>query len=564
MSSVVANSGVDQAPNLDSNHSSSDSVENLRRFRSCEIESYSGSKHAANGTNDDDDDDGDTGSNKQAADKEFPSEYSSGSSRSSDPSDHTTDNDSSANTSGLESVPDGSTLLKRSGASSKDNNWESKVSKSTVTTTTISESIESAEATITKEKVVTTATNAATTGKTTTKVKLKRRPRFADLKFQPNTTILEGEASKTSIFAGFYTLFWLGTFVMFVKTILVNYRNTGYILQTHIFSILWRDLPKIAFTDLFLFLLTFTHVAVQKQVANHTLSWNGSASLLISIYEAAFLAFALWWPIRCDYPWIGRVFLCLHSLVLLMKQHSYSFFCGHLSVVRDNLMLFESALRGLRKEAPPDGTLSDSQLEQESKLLDEIEFCHVELKSNVGYQTNYPDNVTFYNFFDYMMLPTVVYEVEYPRTDKIRWSYLFEKIAAIFGVFFLMILIAEQYFYPIVMRALSLRELTFIDKVYEYPFLLLDLILPFMLMYLLTWYLIWDAILNAIAELTFFADRRFYGPWWNCVQWDQFAREWNVPVHLFLLRHVYHSSISALHVSKHAATCMHFLFLNAF
>lgn len=45
-------------------------------------------------------------------------------------------------------------------------------------------------------------------------------------------------------------------------------------------------------------------------------------------------------------------------------------------------------------------------------------------------------------------------------------------------------------------------------------------------MYLLVFYIIWDAILNAIAELTRFSDREFYGPWWNSVTWDQFAREW--------------------------------------
>lgn len=45
-------------------------------------------------------------------------------------------------------------------------------------------------------------------------------------------------------------------------------------------------------------------------------------------------------------------------------------------------------------------------------------------------------------------------------------------------------------------------------------------------MYLLVFYIIWDAILNGIAELTRFSDREFYGPWWNSVTWDQFAREW--------------------------------------
>lgn len=78
----------------------------------------------------------------------------------------------------------------------------------------------------------------------------------------------------------------------------------------------------------------------------------------------------------------------------------------------------------------------------------------------------------------------------------------------------------------------------------------------------LAWYLIWETILNVLAELTFFADRSFYGAWWNSVTWDQFARDWNRPVHNFLLRHVYHSSISAMKVNRHTATIITF-FLSA-
>lgn len=49
---------------------------------------------------------------------------------------------------------------------------------------------------------------------------------------------------------------------------------------------------------------------------------------------------------------------------------------------------------------------------------------------------------------------------------------------------------------------------------------------------------------------------------WLVVSWDQFARDWNRPVHVFLLRHVYHSSISSMKVNKHTATLITF-FLSA-
>lgn len=28
------------------------------------------------------------------------------------------------------------------------------------------------------------------------------------------------------------------------------------------------------------------------------------------------------------------------------------------------------------------------------------------------------NNITFFNFFDYLVVPTLVYELEYPRTDR--------------------------------------------------------------------------------------------------------------------------------------------------
>lgn len=36
--------------------------------------------------------------------------------------------------------------------------------------------------------------------------------------------------------------------------------------------------------------------------------------------------------------------------------------------------------------------------------------------------------------------------------------------------------------------------------------------------------MLFESILNLLAELTYFADRGFYGDWWNSVSWDEFAR----------------------------------------
>jgi len=93
----------------------------------------------------------------------------------------------------------------------------------------------------------------------------------------------------------------------------------------------------------------------------------------------------------------------------------------------------------------------------------------------------------------------------------------------------------------------------------EFPWIVLEILFPLLLEQLLSWYVIWECCLNVLAELTHFADRGFYGDWWNSVSWDQYARDWNRPVHNFLLRHVYHSSISAMRLNKGTATFVTFL-----
>lgn len=46
---------------------------------------------------------------------------------------------------------------------------------------------------------------------------------------------------------------------------------------------------------------------------------------------------------------------------------------------------------------------------------------------------------------------------------------------------------------------------------------------------------------------------------WNATSWDEFSRKWNKPVHTFLLRHVYASSMSSYKLSRQSA--MFFTFL---
>ena len=176
----------------------------------------------------------------------------------------------------------------------------------------------------------------------------------------------------------------------------------------------------------------------------------------------------------------------------------------------------------------------------------------------------YPRNLTIANWADWTCLPTLVYELEYPRQDSINWWYVAEKGAATFGVIWCMIVISQAYIYPPVIETVRMKEagMTLEERWREFPWILSDLLFPLLLEQLLAWYVIWECTLNVIAEVTRFADRNFYGPFWNSVSFDEYARDWNRPVHHFLLRHVYASSISAFNLSKSTATLATF-FLSA-
>ncbi|TFK29702.1 sterol O-acyltransferase [Coprinopsis marcescibilis] len=157
--------------------------------------------------------------------------------------------------------------------------------------------------------------------------------------------------------------------------------------------------------------------------------------------------------------------------------------------------------------------------------------------------TVWPANIGWKDFAMYQLTPTLVYELEYPRTDRIRPLYLFEKTVATFGTFALLYTVTDRFILPYT----PTRDQSFFRS-------LLDLALPFMIAYLLLFYIIFECICNGFAELSYFADRQFYEDWWNSTSWDEFSRKWNKPVHTFLLRHVYAASIlSSYRMSKISA-----------
>ncbi|OAR03126.1 hypothetical protein LLEC1_07587, partial [Akanthomyces lecanii] len=170
-----------------------------------------------------------------------------------------------------------------------------------------------------------------------------------------------------------------------------------------------------------------------------------------------------------------------------------------------------------------------------------------ELTSPLGHVT-YPRNLTWANYLDFLLCPTLCYEIEYPRKPAINWTSLVSKIVAVFGCIFLLTITSEDFILPVLADAEArLASIATTAAAPSETLLILAetiswLLFPFMLTFLLVFLVIFEYVLGAMAEITRFADRRFYSDWWNSTDWMEFSREWNIPVHAFLRRHVYSAS----------------------
>jgi hypothetical protein len=90
--------------------------------------------------------------------------------------------------------------------------------------------------------------------------------------------------------------------------------------------------------------------------------------------------------------------------------------------------------------------------------------------------------------------------------------------------------------------------------------LLTHLFVPSVLFNLTLFEFLFENLANLFAELTCYADREFYKDWWNASNFSEYSRNWNRPVHLFLLKHIYQEVMQRHNFGKTQATFLTFFF----
>ncbi|KAF2477005.1 MBOAT-domain-containing protein [Lindgomyces ingoldianus] len=375
-------------------------------------------------------------------------------------------------------------------------------------------------------------------------------------------------------FRGFFVLFWIGLAIMVITSMLRNYKDTGYPLSIRQWNLFTEKVWELGLSDGAMVASTALSLPLHKLYMSSfgVFRWNNLGMAIQSIYQAAWLTFWCSFPFIRDWSWTAQVFFTLHLLAIFMKMHSYAFYNGHLSETRrrlNDLDTPDTASKAAAYRYPQPRThlqeipqspsqAQNSQSVNGEKLRQLREDLAFELASPLGH-VSYPQNLTLYNYADFIFCPTLCYELEYPRTPRIRWMEVFYKTLAVFGCIFLMTVTTEEFILPVLDE--SAVRLQASQSISDFGLIMGEtigrLLFPFMVTFLLVFLVIFEYVLGAFAEITRFADRQFYADWWNSCDWLEFSREWNKPVHHFFRRHVY--SASKNHTSRPVATVITFL-----
>lgn len=112
------------------------------------------------------------------------------------------------------------------------------------------------------------------------------------------------------------------------------------------------------------------------------------------------------------------IFFTLHTFVMFMKMHSYVSLNGELAMQHKRHLVLKEKIPIWTRDHCVGGDTKKYTLDEQSELNQletELQYLNEELTHG---KVRYPNNLTFANYMDFLMVPTLVYWMEYPRTEK--------------------------------------------------------------------------------------------------------------------------------------------------
>ncbi len=148
----------------------------------------------------------------------------------------------------------------------------------------------------------------------------------------------------------------------------------------------------------------------------------------------------------------------------------------------------------------------------------------------------YPQNITLENLCYFWWAPTLIYQPVYPRSPTIRWPFIVKRLLEICFLSAFIWVASAQYAAPVLLNSLNtISSLSFLGIAER----VMKLSTISLVVWLAGFFALFQSFLNALAEITRFADRDFYEDWWNSPSVGAYWRTWNKPVYQFMKRHVF-------------------------
>jgi len=332
-------------------------------------------------------------------------------------------------------------------------------------------------------------------------------------------------------YRGFFNLGVLILVVSNVRLLAASVRSHGFVLAnfvdhlkglTHIQQTdMWEEFP---FVSGFLLQVVFiTSAFCIEWLLSRRRIPNAAGMFLHHVNAYSALLVPLWivWEF-IHKPVIGAVLL-VHATITWMKLISY--------------ILANEDYRSMARK---------NQNENMLALVEDLDPGDVNVR--------YPENITLRNMFYFWFCPSLTYQIAFPKIPRRRWSKIGSIVMRGIVCVSIFTFVAAQVVSPTLAGLVEDLEAsggTYTASMMAHYWLKLCIANTYL--WLLVFYFYFHLYLNFFAEILRFGDRVFYKDWWNSAEVSSYWRLWNMPVHLWLVRHVYFPCIRSK-MNRTAAT----------